>query len=177
MFSLASSRLRLIPLTLAHVQLLVTGRHALEQALGLQTSTFELNDQEFMAEFDQCIEPYLIPQVAAHPDRYEWYTHWLVVEHTQHLAVGGIGVAGLPDAAGKTMLGYFVDRKFEGKGIATEAVKTLAEWLFLEPTLQALVADIPLGHIGSQRVLQKAGFSYQGLLEEGQRWLLSRPAL
>jgi RimJ/RimL family protein N-acetyltransferase len=174
MFSLTSSRLRLIPLTLSQLQLLATGRHNLEQALGLQVSSFELTDQSFMAEFNQCVEPYLIPQVAAQSDHYEWFTHWLIVERDQNLTVGGIGVAGLPDEAGETMLGYFVDRKFEGLGIATEAVNTLAQWLFLESALQALIADIPLGHIGSQRVLEKAGFIYSGPVEEGQRWLLSR---
>ena len=72
------------------------------------------------------------------------------------------------------MIGYFVDKKFEGKGVATQAVKLLTRWLFQNENLHSIIADIPLGHVGSQRVLEKANFEFSGSIEDGHRWKLSK---
>lgn len=171
---LQSNELSLIPMNLHHLQLLAESRGKLEQQLNLNPTELELSDPDFLIEFNESITSYLLPQVAAHPDTFEWYTNWLVVDKKTQVIIGGIGVSGLPDESAQTMIGYFVDKKFEGKGVATQAVKLLTGWLFQNENLHSIIADIPLGHVGSQRVLEKANFEFSGSIEDGHRWTLSK---
>jgi RimJ/RimL family protein N-acetyltransferase len=76
--------------------------------------------------------------------------------------VGGIGFAGLPDDEGATEIGYALDEKFRGKGIATEAVQVLSEWAFKDTGLQIIRAETPVDNVGSQRVLGKNNFQKTG---------------
>jgi hypothetical protein len=134
MFPLTSNRLRLIPLTIDQLHLLTQSRAALEAALGLAVSDMDFDGGSgFMEEFRAVIPSYVIPAVAAHPDHFAWYTHWLVVHGALNLTIGGLGVTGLPDAEGQLMLGYFIDKKFENAGFTTEAVACLLDWVFLQP--------------------------------------------
>jgi RimJ/RimL family protein N-acetyltransferase len=76
--------------------------------------------------------------------------------------VGGIGLAGLPDNEGTSEIGYALDQKFRGQGIATEAVQALTEWAFQDAGLQVLRAETPVDNAGSQRVLEKNRFQKTG---------------
>lgn len=175
MNALVSNRLQLIPLSLTDLYQLLISRSALETSLGLTLSNFELSaDDAFIREFEDAIEPYIIPHVAAHPDHWRWYTHWLIVHREQNLTIGGIGAAGLPDENGQVMIGYFVDRKFEGQQYTTEAVDCFLHWIFRDSGVKTVIADTPTEHVASQRVLQKNGFRLLGEVEEGLRWQKNR---
>ena len=76
--------------------------------------------------------------------------------------MGGIGFAGLPDDEGATEIGYALDEKFRGKGIATEAVQALSDWAFQDPDLHKLRAETPVDNVESQRVLEKNNFQKTG---------------
>ncbi len=169
---LQSTDLTLIPLNLDHLQLLAAGREHLERFLNLTPTVFELSDPDFLGQFTESVTSYLLPQVAAHPDTFEWHTNWLIIDTVSRQIIGGIGVSGLPDGSGQTMIGYFIDKKFEGKGLATQAVQLFTGWLFQNKKLQSVIADIPDGHLGSQRVLEKSHFKYTGPVEDGHRWTL-----
>lgn len=61
-------------------------------------------------------------------------------------------------------LGYYIAEEYWGKGIMTEAVKLLCEYVFSNTDIIRIYAE-PFAHnIGSQRVLEKAGFQYEGTL-------------
>jgi [ribosomal protein S5]-alanine N-acetyltransferase len=173
MIQLRTERLRIFPLSAAQLTLLTISRHALEQSAGLQLSTFELNaDDSFLREFSEAITHYILPRVCENPHVYEWFTHWLIVSQAQNITIGGIGAAGPPDASGQVMIGYFIDRKFEGRGFASEAVKGFTGWLLAHPAVKSVIADTPVTNTGSQRVLRKNGFELIGPTEEGLRWQL-----
>ncbi|GAB3934119.1 GNAT family N-acetyltransferase [Larkinella terrae] len=176
MTSLISNRLQIIPLSLSDLEQLSISRAALETARCLDLSHFELKaDARFMAEFDEALAHFVIPNLIAHPDRWVWYTHWLVVHRELNLTIGGLGMAGPPDADGQIMIGYFMDRKFEGKGYTTEAVNCFLDWIFEQPDVKTVIADTLREFNASQRVLQKTGFTFVGEVEEGVRWRKSRP--
>ncbi|KAK9287666.1 hypothetical protein L1049_016103 [Liquidambar formosana] len=64
-------------------------------------------------------------------------------------------------------LGYVVASKYWGKGIATRAVKIVAATIFGEwPHLERLEALVDVENVGSQRVLEKAGFLREGVLRK-----------
>ncbi|TGJ88166.1 hypothetical protein E0Z10_g558 [Xylaria hypoxylon] len=65
--------------------------------------------------------------------------------------------------AGTRELGYFVARKFWGRGITSEAVQELTRWAFAKiPDLLRIEAAVSEPNMASQRVLQKAGFVKEG---------------
>lgn len=171
MFEITTPRLRLLSLSYTQLLILAEGRYALEDFLGLNRSVFELNTgPEFLAEFAEAIKSYSIPKVKDHREEYAWFTHWLIIHKEQNLTIGGIGGTGLPDEDGQVMLGYFTDKKYEGKGFATEALKALLDWMFLHPGLHSVIADTVPGNTGSEKVLLKNGFVLSGPVEEGSRW-------
>jgi ribosomal-protein-alanine N-acetyltransferase len=175
MMLLSSSRLDLIALSYEQLLLLSQGFNTLEKHMGLTLSDFELNaPNSFLQEFFAIIPGYIIPNVTKHPEVYYWYTNWIIVERSRRLIVGGIGVNGLPDVEGQAMIGYFIDKKSEGKGYASEAVRYFSEWIFTRPDSKTIVADTLVEGRGSQRVLQKSGFVLAGETEEGLRWVLKR---
>ncbi|MBK7884955.1 MAG: GNAT family N-acetyltransferase [Chitinophagaceae bacterium] len=175
MFIIKSDRLSLWALSYEQVIALSNNRNNLEKSIGLFLSTFELNaDENFLNELAEALNSHIAPMIKKNVAFYEWYTHWLIVDEQQKLTIGGIGGTGLPDANGEVMIGYFIDKKFEKQGYATEALNSFVKWLFQNNDLLAVIADTPVDNFGSQRVLQKAGFKRIGEVEEVIKWKLSR---
>ncbi|XP_049387591.1 uncharacterized protein LOC125851886 [Solanum stenotomum] len=55
---------------------------------------------------------------------------------------------------------YVLSSKYWGRGIATKAVKMMAATIFVDwPQLARLEGKVDIENIGSQRVLEKAGFT------------------
>ncbi|CAN5417856.1 GNAT family N-acetyltransferase [soil metagenome] len=168
-----SQRLKLIPLSLEQLYLLVKGRDYLEVALGLSKSNFEINSEfDFLKMLDDVLKAYTIPDVERNPENYEWFTHWLIIDKSQNLCIGGIGVNGLPNENGELLLGYFIDKNSEKKGFATEAVRFFSQHLFKNTTLKYILADTLTTGKASQQVLLKNGFLLRGEIEDGLRWEL-----
>lgn len=64
-------------------------------------------------------------------------------------------------------IGYEISSKYWGKGIATKAVKMVVSTIFFEwPHLERLEAVVAVDNLGSQRVLEKAGFIKEGVLRK-----------
>lgn len=83
--------------------------------------------------------------------------------------VGGIGISvgdperpGLCDHCGE--IGYWLGETFWGRGIVSEAVAALTEWAFTELGLVRLYAPVFARNTASARVLEKAGYEFEGRL-------------
>lgn len=161
-FSIQTSRLTLIPLTNQHLQVWhQLGRKDLEKTLDLQPNCWEM-ELFYEQETQQALRDYWIPQTSKFPLDYYWYTNWEIILSATSCSVGGIGFAGLPDDQGSTEIGYALDQKYRGQGIATEAVKALSEWAFQDAGLQIIRAETPVDNAASQRVLEKNRFQKTG---------------
>ena len=71
-------------------------------------------------------------------------------------------------------VGYFVARKFWGRGIATEALRLILRFSFEQVGLYRVYAVVHDENIGSVRILEKLGFTREGVWRKasrmGKRW-------
>ena len=81
-------------------------------------------------------------------------------------AVGGIGVRMGQDVHRRTAeLGYWLGQKFWGRGIMTEAVGAFTDFCFENFSLRRIFAEPFANNPASARVLEKAGFTFEGRLK------------
>ena len=79
--------------------------------------------------------------------------------------IGSIGAFRQTNIHNKTAeLGYYIAEEYWGKGIMTEAVKQLCDYVFSNTDIIRIYAEPFAYNIGSCRVLEKAGFQYEGTL-------------
>lgn len=79
--------------------------------------------------------------------------------------IGSIGAFRQANIHNKTAeLGYYIAEECWGKGIMTEAVKQLCDYVFTHTDIIRIYAEPFAYNIGSCRVLEKAGFQYEGTL-------------
>lgn len=80
-------------------------------------------------------------------------------------AVGSIGVFRQENIHRQTAeLGYYVAEEYWGKGIMTEAVKQICAYVFDNSDIIRIYAEPFAYNVASCRVLEKAGFQYEGTL-------------
>ena len=79
--------------------------------------------------------------------------------------IGSIGAFRQTNIHNKTAeLGYYIAEEYWGKGIMTEAVKQLCDYVFSHTDIIRIYAEPFSYNIGSCRVLEKAGFQNEGTL-------------
>jgi RimJ/RimL family protein N-acetyltransferase len=77
--------------------------------------------------------------------------------------IGGIGVELKDDVyQGSAELGYWVAEPFWGQGIATAAVTEFTNWAMQHFQLRRVYAGVFENNRGSARVLEKAGYEFEG---------------
>lgn len=82
-------------------------------------------------------------------------------------AVGGIGISVQPDIYCKNAeLGYWLAEPFWGKGIVTAAIKQIVAEAFETYDLVRIFARPFHTNVASHRVLEKAGFKLEAILEK-----------
>ena len=80
-------------------------------------------------------------------------------------AVGSIGAFRKDNIHNKTAeLGYYLAENYWGQGIMTQAVKQLCAYVFASSDIIRIYAEPFARNIGSCRVLEKAGFTFEGVL-------------
>jgi ribosomal-protein-alanine N-acetyltransferase len=103
-------------------------------------------------------------------DGERWLAIALLDDPPNHFAIeaggafaGAIGI--LPRSGehhGSAIFGYWLGRRHWGRGIATDAARTLARHAFGSRGLRRLEASVFVPNVASVRVLEKAGFSLEG---------------
>jgi len=79
--------------------------------------------------------------------------------------IGSIGVFRQQNIHRQTAeMGYYIAEEYWGKGIMTEVVKQICEYVFKNSDIFRIYAEPFAYNTGSCRVLEKAGFQYEGTL-------------
>ena len=174
---LQSERIQLIPLTPGQVPLLISDQRSLEISLGLNHNILDL-DKSWIEELNRGITDYTIPRLKENPTEYKWFTTWLIVRRADNVYIGALGANGLPDEKGEVIIGYFVERKYDAQGFATEAAGLFANHLLQDSRLKQVSATVPIGHSASEKVVEKNGFIIESQLEEDgmqlNKWVLRK---
>ncbi|MGK5681022.1 GNAT family N-acetyltransferase [Actinoplanes sp. URMC 104] len=98
--------------------------------------------------------------------------HWLagtradlVIEDAETGApAGDIGLFYQEPVTQQAMIGYSMLPAYRGRGFATRAAQLLSLWAFAETDVARLIAGTMPSNLGSQRVLEKAGFHREAYL-------------
>ena len=82
-------------------------------------------------------------------------------------AVGGIGLILNGDIHRcSAEIGYWLGEAFWGRGVVTEAVRALTQWAFDSFNLSRIYAGVLEWNPASMRVLEKAGYQFEGRLRK-----------
>jgi ribosomal-protein-alanine N-acetyltransferase len=102
--------------------------------------------------------------VAADPGRVEWGSCFFVAGNPPEL-VGWGGFKGPPED-GVVELGYEIAAARQGRGLATAATQAMLAEAFADDRVTAVIAHTLPERNASNRVLEKAGFGFDGEAEE-----------
>jgi [ribosomal protein S5]-alanine N-acetyltransferase len=83
---------------------------------------------------------------------------WGMFNNTDEEFIGGCLLRPFHGDPNLFEIGYSLNRKYWGQGLATEMVEALVKYSFTTPNITAIVACTQLPNLASQRVLEKAGF-------------------
>lgn len=99
---------------------------------------------------------------------------WFVTLAEDGRVVGDCGTLGWTDEQGRVEIGYGLAGPFRGRGLGTEAVRVLADWVAAQPGVRTVTASVEVGNEASRRLLERLGFVLVG--EEERHWQLERSA-
>ncbi len=90
------------------------------------------------------------------------FCRWAVVEKSSQTIIGSCGFVRI-ESLGEIELGYLFDRKAWGQGFATEAAGACLNYGFEKLKFSQVIALTSPEHSASQHVLEKIGFTRQGV--------------
>jgi RimJ/RimL family protein N-acetyltransferase len=93
------------------------------------------------------------------------YHFGIEYRETGHV-IGGLGLEGTGTKHRNTEAGYWLSKKFRGRGIMVEALRLALGFCFNELKLVRVHAHVMVGNDVSARVLEKVGFKREGCLRK-----------
>ena len=94
---------------------------------------------------------------------------WAIVCKKNKKVIGTCSLVAWSNEHEKAEIGYVLNRKFWGTGIATEAVKEILKYAFGVLQLNRIEGGCDVDNIGSEKVMLKAGMSFEGVLRKNER--------
>ncbi len=99
------------------------------------------------------------------PDFYQW----AIVPKELGEPIGSLAVVRGRDDIAQCELGYCIAKAWWGRGLMTEAVKTVIRYLFDEVGMNRIEAAHDVNNPASGRVMQKAGMRFEGLHRQASK--------
>lgn len=167
--------LTIVPLDPRMMRLRLDDYDALQKKLGVSPLT---EPRYGDAAYDKRVRDSL-QAVVEHMEKsatgYLWRTFWQIVSKEHNSIVGEFNFHGPPSDNGEVEFGYVVRGDYRKHGYATEAVGTMARWVFRQRGVAALVADTQPDNAASRRVLEKSGAQLFHVKKDLLRWRIESP--
>ncbi|MEA3175045.1 MAG: [ribosomal protein S5]-alanine N-acetyltransferase [Gammaproteobacteria bacterium] len=169
-----TTRLKLIPASLAHVRAEINDHTQFAQLLAANVPS------NWPPESAADALPLFLAWLEAAPDQagwFAWYALLLEPGEATPTLVGGGGFLG-PPTHGEVQIGYSMLPQFQQRGIATEMVAGLVGWALSHPEVICIVGETEWENPASVQVLKKIGFAPLGATNTlgGMRFELRRTA-
>lgn len=94
---------------------------------------------------------------------------WLMVKKSDNKPVGTLGYHCYDSKFNKVEIGYDVWKEFWSQGYASEALPVLLSLCFDFLNVNRVYATLDPENVGSERLLVKYGFSFEGILRESEK--------
>ena len=151
---------------------LTTGRYLLQ----------EIKDEDQAFIFEGLSHPQVIPyygvsyqtfeatkaQMDFYRDMYVNNTGswWKIVSRDGGEKVGAVGFNNYNKQHNRAELGYWLLPKFWGQGIVTEVLPVVIDFIFHQKRVHRIEALVETGNTGSEKVLRRLGFTYEGCMRD-----------
>lgn len=115
--------------------------------------------------------PLFLGWLESAPDRVGWFSWYALLRDATDagsILIGGGGFLG-PPRDGVVQLGYSILPEFQRRGYATEMVRGLASWAFVQPSVAVIAAEAEWANPASVRVLERSGFQAAGPASHPER--------
>ncbi len=87
---------------------------------------------------------------------------WFVAFRDSATVFGDCGTKGWVDGARRVEIGYGLAPPWRGRGLGTEAVRAMVDWLRAQREVRVVVAEVEVGNVASRRLLERLGFDLAG---------------
>jgi ribosomal-protein-alanine N-acetyltransferase len=151
MLKLSTEKLYIFPLDEHNLELSIKDFNELEQNLELTITDENISTRE------KNVYKIRLEGVKNNPINYMWYTTWVIILKEENRIVGGIMIKGYPNENGEVIVGYAMQDCYKRRGYMLEALKSLTQWIFLNPNVKRIVAETVKSNIPSQELLKKIG--------------------
>ena len=152
--ALVTERLRLVPMTLPAVEAVLRhDRATAERLVGARFPDAWPNDDLIARAF-----PYSLEAICADPEVRLWGDS-LVLLRDDPRVVGSVVFHGRP-ADGVAEIGYAIEERARGIGLASEATRACVDWAFGEAGIVAVQATTFPWHAASLGVIRKLGMRH-----------------
>lgn len=107
------------------------------------------------------VSRFVVESWATESNREDYY-QWMIVLKALNEPIGSISVVDMDERIKKAEIGYCIGKAWWGKGIMSEALSAVMEFLFREVGMNRIEARHDANNPASGRVMKKCGMVYEG---------------
>jgi [ribosomal protein S5]-alanine N-acetyltransferase len=93
-------------------------------------------------------------------------TWWKIVGKEKRVRVGAVGFNNYNKQHNRTEIGYWLLPAYWRKGIITEVLPVVIDYVFSQKKIHRIEALVEAGNKASEKVLQRLGFIYEGCMRD-----------
>ncbi len=162
---LITDQLSIIPLAYEDFQLLLDDKSAFETKMKLRYKGEPLKGHLLDVFHKQ------LASLKNQKQSMLWYTLWVIILKEKQTIIGSLCFKNKPSPKGMVEIGYGLNRRFEGQGFMTNALKAIISWTFTQAQITGIVAETDQSNVASQKVLQKCGFRNYKQTKQSFWWI------
>ena len=109
-------------------------------------------------------DAYAFIEIMLDADKRTIYAFEITIDYTVVVSIGAFRKDNIHSQTAE--IGYYVSESYWGKGIGTNAVKQICKYIFTNTDIIRIFAEPFAYNESSCRILEKAGFKYEGTLRK-----------